>query len=229
MKPDKKLKIKDISAENRPRERLEKLGPSALSDGELLAIILRSGTVRENVLDLSNRLLGEHNIRSLSQTRVGELKRIFGIGKAKSCQIVACFELGRRLAAYPDNGNHIINSPGDIAKVLIPKMRNLKKEQFRGIYLDSKNRILREEVISLGSLDASLVHPREVFRTAISEAAAKVIIAHNHPSSDPTPSDEDIRLTNQLIEAGKIVNIKVLDHIIIGGSKYISMKDCGHF
>lgn len=220
-----KIKIKDLPIEERPRERLINFGPKALSNAELLAIILRTGSRKETAIDLSNKLLKDYNITSLSQISVGELNKIFGIGEAKACQIIACFELGRRLASYTDKPKPMIKTSQDVANLFMPEMRYLKKEHFKGIYLDSKNKVMKEENISVGSLNASIIHPREVLRTAISEAAAAIILVHNHPSGDPSPSKDDIELTKRLIEAGNLMGIEVLDHIIIGDDRYISLKE----
>jgi len=219
-----KIKIKDLPEEERPRERLIRLGPTSLSNAELIAIIMRTGNKNENVLYLANRLLTNYDLKTLSQVTVGELKKIFGIKDAKACQIVAAFELGRRPLDYIEPKQSVRN-PRDIVNLLMLRLQNLKKEFLMGVYLDSKSRIIKYETISVGGLNTNTVHPREVFRTAISEAAAAVILVHNHPSGDPTPSKEDIKLTTKLMEAGDIMGIKILDHIIIGGSKYFSLKE----
>lgn len=215
-----KLKIKDWPLEERPRERLIKEGPKALSDAELLAIILRNGSHKENVLELSKRVLNNYDLRSLSRKRINTLKKQFGIGDVKACQIIACFELGRRLAAYNGDKQPRIHAVKDAARLVMHEISDLKKEQFIGIYLDSRNKILRKETIFIGSLNATVIHPREVFHIAIAESAAKIILAHNHPSGEPTPSEEDIKITKQLINAGKILGIELIEHIIIGGKKY---------
>lgn len=219
-----KIRMKDLPEEERPRERLIRLGPTALSNAELIAIIMRTGNKNENVLDLANRLLANYDLKSLSQVSVGELKKIFGIKDAKACQIVAAFELGRRSLSYIEPRQSVRN-PRDIVNLLMLRLQNLKKEFLMGVYLDSKSRIIKYETISVGGLNTSTVHPREVFRTAVSEAAAAVILVHNHPSGDPTPSKEDIELTTNLMEAGDIMGIEILDHIIIGGRKYFSLKE----
>ncbi|MEW6070096.1 MAG: DNA repair protein RadC [Candidatus Thermoplasmatota archaeon] len=220
-----KFTIKELPDEEKPRERLISFGANAMSNAELLAIILRVGNYGENALDLAKRLLKQHDIKSLSQITVGELKKIAGIGDAKACQIVACFELGRRAATYTDKNKLSIKAPQDVANLLMPEMRYLKKEIFKVLYLDTKNRLLKNDVISVGSLNANVVHPREVFKSAISESAASIILVHNHPSGDPTPSKDDIELTKRLIETGEIIGISVIDHVIIGDGKFVSLKE----
>lgn len=220
-----KFTIKELPDEEKPRERLIGFGPSALSNAELLAIILRIGNPGENVLDLAKRLLKEYDIKCLSQISVGELKKTLGVGDAKACQIVACFELGRRAAKHTNGVKPLIKTPRDVADLLMPEMQYLKKEYFKCLYLDSKNRIIKNDTISVGSLNANIVHPREVFKVAISESAASVILVHNHPSGDPKPSKDDIEMTKRLIETGEVIGIKVLDHMIIGDGKWISLKD----
>lgn len=224
-----KLSIKDIPQEERPRERLVKYGPSTLTNPELLAIILRSGSKRENVIELSKRLLEKDNIKSLSRKRINRLKNNMGIGEAKACQIIACFELGRRLAAFKDKTSPIIKNARDIVRMFIVEMSSLRKEYFKCIFVDSRKRIIKEETIFIGSLNASIVHPREVFHAALEEGAAGIILIHNHPSGSPQPSEDDIEITKQLVEAGKIMGIDILDHVIIGNKKYFSFREEGYF
>jgi DNA repair protein RadC len=220
-----KLKIKDFPPEERPRERLAKAGAGSLSNAELLAIILRTGNKKENVLDVSKRLINEHSLKALSRAGVGNLKANLGIGEAKACQIVACFEIGRRVSCLKAEKSKAINSAKDAANLLMPELSNLKKEYFLGLFLDSRKKIIKKEVLSIGSLDSSIVHPREIFKTALEESAAAVIIANNHPSGDPEPSEEDIIISKQIAKAGSIIGIDVLDHIIIGDNKYVSLKE----
>lgn len=218
-----KLKIKDLPLEERPRERLVRKGPKSLSNAELLAIILRNGSNKENVLELSKRVLNNYNLKSLSRKRINILKKQFGIGEVKACQIIACFELGRRLAAYNEDKYPKISSIRDVVNLVTPEMSNLKKEYFVGFYLDSRNRVLRKETIFIGSLNATVIHPREIFKIAIAESAAKIILVHNHPSGDPSPSQEDIKITEQLVNSGKIIGIELVEHIIIGANKYVGV------
>jgi len=223
-----KLKIKDLPFEERPREKLTKHGPKALTNAELLAIILRNGSKKDNVLELSKKLFKENSIKSLSRKRINSLENVFGIGKAKACQIIACFELGRRLSAFKEQLNPRVNNAQDIVKIAMPEMSSLKKEHFKGIFLDTRKRIIKEETIFIGSLNASVVHPREIFQVALEENAAALILLHNHPSGDPKPSEEDIEITKELVQAGNILGIEVLDHIVIGNKRYFSFREKGY-
>ena len=221
------MKIKSLPLDDRPREKLIKHGPATLSDSELLAIILGTGTKKEDVLSLSNKLLSKFDIKKLSRARISNLKKSLGVGDVKACQISACFELGRRLAKFKEYKNAILREAKDAAKIFIPEMSSLKKEHFKGIYLNSRKRIIRTETLFIGSLNESVIHPREIFQIALEENAAALILLHNHPSGDPTPSNFDIKITKELIKAGEILGIPVLDHIIIGAGKYISLKEKG--
>jgi DNA repair protein RadC len=223
-----KIKILDMQKDERPRERLIKNGASALSDSELLAIILRTGSKQENVINLSQRILKEYNIKQLSQANLKQLMRIHGIKESKAAQIAACFEIARRLESFNDEDKQKISSPEDIYRRLYPKMREQKKELFIELCLDTKNQVIREEIISVGSLNANIVHPREVFKLALAESAAHIIVAHNHPSGDPAPSREDIEITKKLAQTGIIMGITLLDHVIIGDGRHFSMKEAGH-
>lgn len=223
-----KLRILDMQKEERPRERLIKNGAAALSDSELLAIILRTGSRQENVINLSQRILSEYNLKQLSTINIAQLMNIHGIKESKAAQIAACFEIARRLESFNEEVKPKVNSPEDVYRRIYPRMREQKKENFIELCLDTKNQIIREETISIGSLNANVVHPREVFKTALAVSAAHIIVAHNHPSGDPTPSKEDIEVTKKLIEAGKIIGVDVLDHVIIGDGRHFSMKEAGH-
>jgi len=222
----KSMKIKSLPLDDRPREKLIKHGAENLTNSELLAIILRVGNKKENVLDLSNKLFNKYNIRSLSRVEISKLKKEMGIGNVKACQIIACFELGRRLAAFKKE-IPMINEAKDIARIFMPEMSALKQEHFKGIYLNSRKRIIKEETIFVGSLNESVIHPREIFKIALDENAAALILLHNHPSGDPTPSEFDIEVTKELVKAGDILGIKVLDHVILGENKYLSFKEEG--
>jgi len=217
--------FKTLPQEDMPREKLNKYGAKVLTDSELLAIILRTGNKQEDVFKLSKKLLAKHNLKSLSRIRINSLKKELGIGDAKASQIISCFELGRRLAAFKEDKKPIIKEAKDIVKIFMPEMSSLKKEHFKGIYLDSRRRVLKEETIFIGSLNESVIHPREIFQIALNENAAALILLHNHPSGDPSPSKFDINVTKELVEAGKILGIEVLDHIIIGSKKYFSFKE----
>jgi len=218
-----KAKIKDMPEDERPRERLIKYGPKHLSTAELLAIVMRVGTREENALELAKKLLEKYNLPALSKSDVIELRKTLGIGDAKACQIVASFELGRRLLTYESKPP--IRTPQDVADMFMSELRYLKKEIFKGVYLDTKNRVIADETVSMGSLNTNIVHPREVFKKAIEKSAASIILVHNHPSGDPTPSSEDIELTKRMREAGNLLGIEVFDHVIIGDGKYISLKE----
>ena len=218
-----------MSQGERPRERLMKYGPRKLSNAELLAIVLRQGSKRENVLELAHKLLQKNNIKELSRTKAENLKKILGSGEANACQIMACFELGRRLASFKQEKKVRINSAKDVAKIFLPEMSTLQKELFKGVYIDARKNIIKEETIFVGSLNTSVIHPREIFQPAITYGAAAVILIHNHPSGDPNPSEEDVEITKQLIESGNILEIEVLDHIIIGDKKYFSLREKGYF
>ncbi|WP_292377917.1 RadC family protein [Methanosarcina sp. UBA289] len=221
------IRIHDIPEEERPRERLIRNGPESLSNAELLGIILRTGSKEENVVSLSNRILSKYSIKQLSLTNVSRLMQENGVGKAKAAQIAAVFELARRLETFVEEPKRKICSPKDVYTLMYPKMREQKKEKFITLCLDTKNQILKEEVVSIGSLNASIVHPREVFKSALMESSASVIMVHNHPSGDPSPSREDIMVTKKIVEGGKLLGIDVLDHIIIGDGRYVSLKDEG--
>jgi DNA repair protein RadC len=218
------VKIKDFPKEGRPRERFLNLGPGALSDAELLAIILRTGTKNENVIDVSNRLINEYGLDKLFSCSLEELTKIKGIGPAKAMQIMTIKELAKRNALAINNIKKI-TSAKDVFNLMKDKLKDQSQENFIALHLNSKLMVLKEEAISKGILDASIVHPREVFRNAIKSSSHSIIIIHNHPSGDPTPSQEDLDVTRTLIEAGDLLGIKVLDHVIIGSDKYWSWKE----
>lgn len=221
--------LRDVPNEERPRERMLNFGAQALSNAELLAILLRTGTVAESAVKLAYRVLSESNgLRNLVDLSVEQLTSIKGIGSAKALQIQAGIELGRRLARTTAQETISIRSPKDAANLLMEDLRYLQKEHFVCLFLNTKNQVLAQETLSMGSLNASLVHPREVFRSAIKRSSASIICAHNHPSGDPTPSREDIDLTKRLVEAGNLIGIDVLDHVIIGDHTYVSLKEQGY-
>ncbi len=208
------IKIKDIPKIDRPREKLEKYGPGKLSDAELLAILLRTGTKDLNVLKLSQKILQKFENEKFINITIDELKTIHGLGSVKACEIIACFELGKRM--LKDKKTSILLSPKDVWE-RTEDIRGSKKEHFVVFYLDSRNQEIQKEVISVGTLNESLVHSREVFESAIKNNAASIILAHNHPSGDLEPSQADIEITKKLIHAGKILDIKVIDHIVVSG------------
>ena len=218
------LKIKDMPQDEQPREKLMKLGPALLSQQELLAIILNAGSRQESVMELSNRIVKEYGDRSIfAEKNVKKLSEDLGIPIIKACQIIACGELGRRLFEKNASGFAFIRTARDVYDYL-QDMRNLSKEHLRGLYLNSHNRIIHDEVISIGTLNTSIVHAREVFRPAIEYSAVAVVLAHNHPSGTVMPSGEDLEVTDQLIKAGKIIGINLLDHVIITKATFGSIK-----
>jgi DNA repair protein RadC len=221
------MNIKTLPADERPREKLISQGARNLTNSELLGIILNTGTKNQDVLELSNKFFKKYNLKSLSRLKITTLKKQLGIGDAKACQIIACFELGKRLSAFKEGKHPQIKNAKDIAKLFISEMNSLEKENFKGVYLDSRKRIIKQETIFIGSLNESVVHPREIFKIALDENAAAIILLHNHPSGDPNPSSFDIEITKELVKSGEFLGIQILDHIIIGGNKYFSMKEKG--
>ena len=217
-------KIKDLPKIERPREKLIKYGPGHLSNSELLAIILRSGKKGENVVELANKILKKYKAENLPNLAYEELKIFSGLGPAKACEIIACFELGKRLLKGKLASLYL--KPEDVWKEL-KEIREHKKEHFIIFFLDSRNQEIKREVVSIGSLNASLVHPREVFEPAVKNLAAQVILAHNHPSGDPEPSEDDLEINKRLVEAGKILGIDIVDHIVICKDSYVSFKEKG--
>ncbi|WAM22737.1 MAG: DNA repair protein RadC (plasmid) [Candidatus Methanoperedens sp.] len=222
------IRICDMRKDERPRNRLIDKGASSLSDSELLSIILRTGSKKENAINLAQRILSKYNSKELSRIDTQQLMKISGIKQSKACQIAAVFEIARRLEAFVGDDKPKINSPEDVYRRLYPYMRESKRETFIELSLDTKNQVIREDTISIGSLNANIVHPREVFKVALMQSAAHIIVAHNHPSGDPTPSREDIEITTKLVETGKIMGIDLLDHVIIGDCRHFSMKEAGH-
>lgn len=217
-----KLKIKDLPKIERPREKLEKYGPEKLSNSELLAILLGSGSKGINVVELSKKILKKFSDNGLNNAEFEELKNTFGLGAAKACEIVSCFELGKRL--LKDKKTVLLMSPEDVWKEL-KDIRDNKKEYFVIFFLNTRNQEVKREIISIGSHNASLVHPREVFEPAVRYTAAQIIIAHNHPSGDVEPSNDDLEITKKLTDAGKILDIEIIDHIIVAKNKFFSFKE----
>ena len=223
--------IKDWPEDERPREKLLKKGAHSLSDGELLAIILRTGdgTTKQSAMDHARALLIRFGtMRKLSSAGISEICEIKGIGPAKAATIIAACEMGKRIEKAPIKHGDIFRCSEDIYRHYHSTMRGSKKESFLAILLDSKNKVIKEIDISTGSLTASIVHPRELFNPAIKESAAAMILIHNHPSGDPTPSREDIELTKRLKDAGELLGIKILDHIIIGDGSHVSLAELGY-
>jgi len=216
------MKIAEISPENRPRERLKREGIQVLSDAEILAVILQKGTREENVIDMSNRLISTYGIDKLSSCSLQELQQIKGVGEAKAMQILAAFELQKR--TRNNKTNKIIKCAKDVFEYCKPKLSHLQKEHFMILHLDTRNKIIKDETVSIGTLNSSLIHPREVFKSAIKESANSIILVHNHPSGDPEPSPEDKEVTEIISKAGELLNIKFLDHVIIGKDKWFSFE-----
>ncbi|MFO7819919.1 MAG: DNA repair protein RadC [Halanaerobacter sp.] len=219
------ITIKDLPKEQRPREKLLKYGVESLSTTELLALVLRTGYQTSTALDLAQQLLavGE-GLNSLIDYSIEELKKIKGIGLAKATQLKAVGQLSRELAREKIDLEQI-NSPSDVAQILIPRLGNLQQEKFEVVLLNTKHKIIGIKEISRGSLNSSVVHPREVFRIAIKRSSAAIIVAHNHPSGDTTPSQQDIELTKRLAKTGDIVGIDLLDHLVIAHQDYSSLKE----
>lgn len=224
---DYKVGIKNMPVKMRPREKLQARGEEALSEIELLAIILGNGTRNVSALDLAQQLLVFYSgLRNIREASLEDLTRIKGIGLAKAISIKAAIELGRRTALDVKIRN-FINSPADVSSLMMEEMRYYDREYFYGLYLDRKGGLLLKEIVSIGSLSSTVVHAREVFKTAVKCSAASIILVHNHPSGDPSPSKEDIDITRRLVQSGNIIGIEVIDHLIIGQKNYCSLKEKG--
>lgn len=224
--PDRK--VKDWPENERPRERLVRYGAESLSDAQLLAIILRTGGGGKGVMDLAIEILDKsRGLRNIDTASIFELRKFPGLGTAKIAQLKAAFELGKRLMSESICGNSVFSSSHSVYSYFAPRFKNLKKETFMCLLLDAKNRLIKDTEVSVGTLTNSLVHPREAFKEAVRESAASVIFAHNHPSGDPEPSKDDMVVTEKLKSAGDVVGINVLDHVIIGDGRYVSLKEKG--
>ncbi len=220
------ITVKEMPEEERPRERLARVGPQSLSSAELLAIILRTGVGGENVLTMANRLLSQFGgLAGMARLEVAQLQAERGLGPAKAAQLLAAFELGRRLMAEAPEERYQIRAPGDAANILMPMIGHQEQEHFVVLYLDTRNRVLDREILYKGSLNTSLVRIAEVFRGAVRRNCAAVIVAHNHPSGDPNPSPEDIALTRRLVSAGKMLEVDVLDHVVVGQNRFVSLRE----
>ncbi len=227
------LLIADMPGHERPRERLQRYGPEVLSDAELVAILLRTGRRGVSAVDLARHVLHtfEDSLNRLARARFAEIQRIPGVGLAKAVQICAAFELAKRLAAETEPEQPGLHEPADVCALLRESFRTVSQEEFHVLLLDAKNHLLRRARITLGLVDRTQIHPREVFQLAIRENCSRVLLVHNHPSGDPTPSAQDIAANRQLVEAGKIIGIEVLDHIIIAnpararGRKFVSFRE----
>ncbi len=226
---DKPFTIRDLPASERPRERLQRCGAEALSAQELIAVLLGRGIAGESVMVTAQRLLGRFgSFKGIAQATIEELAEVRGIGLAKAAQLKAAFELANRLKSDPEPGQkQLVRNPAEAFTLVQGRLRGKKKEYFLAILLDTRGQVIRVAEVSIGSLDASIVHPREVFKEAMLASAASVLFVHNHPSGDTEPSPEDIEITKRLVETGKMVGIDVLDHIIVSDDSYLSLKGRG--
>lgn len=221
-------RITDLAEDERPRERLMAVGPGALSKAELLAILLRVGVKGMNAVQLAQSILDELNgLAGIQRSTVSDLCKINGLGEAKACQIKAAIELGTRLAREQGEERGPLSSPGDAAALIQLEMQGLAQEELWVLLLDTRNHLIKHERVYRGSLNLSLVRVAELFKPAIQKNAASLILAHNHPSGDPTPSPEDVALTRSVVQAGRLLDIEVLDHLVIGYGRYVSMKEKG--
>lgn len=228
----KQIMMKDLPEEERPREKLKKRGAQSLSNAELLAILLRTGTQEESVMRVAERMLieaGEDGLSALAQTSIESLMKRKGVGEAKAITIAAALELGKRVAAGDSKKKIIIRSSDDVAAHMMPRLRYCDREYFYVLLLNTKNHVIATSMVSVGTLSESLVHPRELFKEAVNHSASSIILVHNHPSGDPSPSREDIMLTKRIAEGGKLLDIQVLDHVIIGDNTYVSLREQGYF
>ena len=227
MNSESNYTIKELPESERPREKLLEYGAKTLSNSELLSILIRIGSREFSALDLSHRLLRTipEGVASLGESSVEEITQIKGIGECKAAQILAAVELGRRVVLESTKDKKKITSPLDVVDFFMMDLCKLKREHFKITMLDTKNNIIGVEEISIGNLNSSIVHPREVFKQAIKRSSSSIILVHNHPSGDPTPSKEDINITKRLVECGDLLGIRVLDHIIIGDNKHASLKE----
>ncbi|MFA5754103.1 MAG: DNA repair protein RadC [Patescibacteria group bacterium] len=219
-------KIKDIPKVDRPREKLVSRGADSLKDSELLAILLRTGKVGKNVIEIASQILSKYSKKRLLQMTYEDLVKIDGINSAKATTLLAAFELTKRSLEVNDTNLPVITSAKD-AVFQLTDLRGLKKEHFIALYTNARNRLIYRETISVGNLTANLVHPREVFESALQCSASYIFVAHNHPSNDKEPSQNDIIITKRLVEAGKIMGIKIVDHIIITKDSYLSFREKG--
>jgi DNA repair protein RadC len=222
------VRICEFPDSERPRERLRDQGPEALSDAELLAILLRVGVQGMNVLQLAQLLLREYGgLRGLQRASFQDLQKRHGMGEAKTAQLKAALEIGRRLAMLGMEDRMQIKSPADVAKLMQIEMAHLDQEHLRSICLDTKNKIQKVHTVYVGSLNSSLVRVGEVFKEALKLNSAAIIVVHNHPSGDPTPSSADVLVTQQIVEAGRLLTVDVLDHLVIGHGRYVSLRERG--
>ena len=226
--PGYRLMLREMAPDERPREKLKQRGSAALSDGELLALILNTGLPGETVTDVAQRLLARHGgLRGLFQMEIAELARLRGLGDAKAVRLKAALELGRRLSVLATDDRPRVGSPDDIANLLAIEMGALEQEQLRVVLLDTKHRIVGMRTVYQGSVNQAQVRVGEVYRDAVRQNATAIVAVHNHPSGDPTPSSADVALTVELVRAGELLDIDLLDHLIIGQGRWISLKRLG--
>lgn len=227
----KKSVIKDLPVSEQPYAKAEKYGVNVLSDAELLAIIIRSGSKSEHSVELATRVLlsikSNQNLNGLHHVTMHELMKISGIGKVKALQLLCLAEISKRMVKLEAEAGIRMADPHTVANYYMEEMRHLKKEQCRLLLFDTKSKMLGEEILSIGTINSSILSPREVFVTALAHEAVHIILVHNHPSGDPTPSKEDQLITRKIVEAGNLVGIRLMDHIIIGDNRYISLKELG--
>lgn len=232
-----KFTLKELPAAERPRERLFAQGADALSDAELLALLIGTGQRGETAIDVARRLLQlggadavaedpGAGMRYLDEAPAEELSQVPGVGQAKAARLKAAFELAHRLGRQQPE-RPIVRGPGDAAKLLMTRLRHRAQEEFHVVHLNTKNHVLATSCVSVGTLDSASAHPREIFRAALKRGCASIILVHNHPSGDPTPSPEDIAVTRRLVEVGQVIGIDVLDHVIIGHNRYLSLRERG--
>ena len=227
MEQNKKFTVKELPPDDRPREKLLLKGAQNLSDAELIAILLRTGKQGKSVIEIARELISnEGNLSMIASKTVDSLQRVSGIGKDKAATLAAAFELSRRILSQSKwLSNKKVTSPQEIADIFIPILRDENKEKFIVVCLNSANKIIKYETISIGNLNSSIVHPREIFKVAIDSSSASIILIHNHPSGNPEPSNEDVSITKKIVESGKIMDIPVFDHLIIAGESYTSFVE----
>jgi DNA repair protein RadC len=225
-KPELRTTVHEMPPEERPRERLNRLGAEALRDAELLAVLFRTGTRTKNAVALAEEVLQQFgNLRGVSRASVQELQQVKGLGQVKAVEIKAALELGKRLATHVSTDKYRITGAEDVARLLMVRYKECETEQFKAILLNTKNEVQRVVDVSDGGLDATMALPRDVFRQAVREGASAVIVCHNHPSGDPEPSRQDIELTERLSEAAGVIGLRLLDHVVFGDGRYVSLKD----
>jgi len=221
--------MKMVAPHDRPREKLQRLGSSALGDNELVAAVLGNGRADSDALALANAILAKTGgIEGLTRSRGEDLMSVAGVGAARAAQVLAAVELGRRTLSRAERHREQVTGPREVAELLLPLYGNRPVEQFGVVLLDTKHRVMRTTIVTVGTLDASIVHPREIFREAAAAGAAAIVVFHNHPSGDPEPSSDDLALTRRLIAAGVVMGIEVIDHLILGNVCYVSMKEQGY-